>query len=620
MKNIFLFSFCFVASEIFAQQSLPLPRNIQAAYDKQTRSADGGPGARYWQNTAQYNIQVSYAPKTRIVAGNEEIVYSNNSPDTLKEIWFKLYPNVFKQGSQRDFTIETQDIGEGIRIEKIQIDNNEKNTDEIDVDGTNMHTKVKNLLPGKQMKFNISFSYILNKTSHNRTGMIDDSSAFIAYFFPRIAVYDDIDGWNKNPYIGSQEFYNDFCDFNVAVTVPENYTVNATGNLLNANEVLAPQIAQRINIAEQNDGITKIIDTTDFQKGHITTQNETNTWKFEAKNVTDFVFATSNHYLWYASSLVVDPSTKRRTRVDAVFNPNHEDYFNVVHYARQTVKNMSYVFPAWPYPYPHETVYDGLDEMEYPMMVNDKPEDDKSDEITLTAHEIFHTMFPFYMGINETKYGWMDEGWATIGEWLISPLIDTTIADDYGMDKTNKYSGDEVDLPIMTLSTQTSGTAYFLNCYPKPALGYLFVKDMLGDSLFTKAVHYYIEEWHGKHPGPFDFFNCMNAGSGKNLNWFWKRWFFDNGVPDLAIEKVNQSGNVCTVTVSAKGTKPVPVDMTITFEDGCTQNIHRSIAVWEAGNTNITISFNTNKKVKKIALGSLHVPDINSADNVWESK
>jgi hypothetical protein len=620
MKKIFLFNFYFISTTIFAQQNLPLPRNIQNAYNNNTRSTDGKPGAHYWQNAAQYNIQVSFAPKRRIVAGSEEIIYTNNSPDTLKEIWFKLYPNLFQQGSQRDLVLNARDIGEGVRIEKMMAGNDEKSADDLVIEGTNMHIKIHPLFPGMQLKFSISFSYILNRTSHDRTGMIDDSSAFIAYFFPRIAVYDDIDGWNKNPYIGSQEFYNDFCDFNVAVTVPENYVVNATGNLLNANDVLAPQIAQRINVAEQNDGITRIIDTTDFQKGKITTQQETNTWKFEAKNVTDFVFATSNHYIWYSTSLVVDPYTKRRTRVDAVFNPEHEDYFNVIDYAKATVKNMSYVFPAWPYPYPHETIYDGLDQMEYPMMVNDNPLEEKADEIELTDHEIFHTMFPFYMGINETKYGWMDEGWATIGEWLISPMIDNTIADDYGMDRTNKSSGNEADLPIMALSTQITGITYFLNSYPKPAMGYLFVKDMLGDSLFNKALHYYIEQWHGKHPGPFDFFNCMNAGSGKNMNWFWKRWFFDNGVPDLAIEKVNQNGSTCTVIVSEKGAKPVPIDLTINFADGSTKKIHRSIEVWENENRSTSISFNTNKKVKKIELGSLHVPDVNKEDNAWENK
>ncbi len=620
MKITYSLLLCSLSSFIFAQQNLPVARNIQDAYNKHTRSVEGAPGKNYWQNFASYNINISFAPITRIISGTEEITYTNNSPDTLKEIWFKLYPNFYKQGSDRDMIISSNDVSEGVRIEKMIVGDEEKSADDIIIEGTNAHTKIKPLLPKQQLKFTVSFSYVLNKTSHVRTGMVDDGSAFIAYFFPRIAVYDDIDGWNKYPYIGSQEFYNDFCDFNVAVTVPENYIVNATGTLQNANEVLAPEIAQRINAAEQNDGITKIIDTIDLQRGNITKQSETNTWKFQAKNVTDFVFATSNHYVWYASSLVVDPSMQRRTRVDAVFNPNHKDYFNVVDYARQTVKAMSYNFPAYPYPYPHETIFDGLDQMEYPMMVNDNPLDEKASEIELTDHEIFHTMFPFYMGINETKYGWMDEGWATMAEWLISPMIDSTIVDDYGAKETSKYAGDEIDLPIMTLSTEISDPTYFLNCYPKPALGYFYVKDMLGDALFIKALHHYIDEWHGKHPMPYDFFNCMNEGSGKNLNWFWKSWFFDNGVPDLAIDKVTVSGNTWLVRVSAKGSKPVPIDLTIYFKDGTTQKIHRSIEVWENGNSSTSISFTANKKINKIILGALRDPDSDEADNIWENK
>ena len=341
------------------------------------------PGANYWQNKATYNINVSFAPSTRIISGTEEIVYTNNSPDTLNQVWFKLYPNLYQKGAVRDFKVLPSDVSDGVKIENFSVDGVTKNSADLRISSTNMFLRIPPLMPGKQMKFNVGFSYILNMHSHERTGMVDDSSAFVAYFFPRIAVYDDIDGWNRLPYIGSQEFYNDFCEFNVQVSVPKNYIVCATGNLLNASEVYNSKIVQRISEAEKNDGITKVIDTSDLSTGNITTQNTINTWKFKADSVTDFVFATSNHYIWYASSLVVDPSTQRRTRVDAVFNPKHKDYFNVINYARKTVESMSYTFPAWPYPYPHETVFDGLDQMEYPMMVNDNPVDDKTDEINL---------------------------------------------------------------------------------------------------------------------------------------------------------------------------------------------------------------------------------------------
>lgn len=598
-------------------QTLPVARNYEAAYNIQTRSADGRPGKNYWQNTAHYTIQVNFNPLTRLVSGSEEILYVNNSPDTLKEILFKLYPNLYKKGSQRDSPIDTADLTDGVQITNFSVDGNSQKLKE--AKGTNMSVQHVLLMPGQQMKFHLDFSYILNKTSHQRTGMVDDSSAFIAYFFPRITVYDDIDGWNRFPYTGHVEMYNDFCSFDVNITVPKNYIVCATGDLLNAGEVYTPAIAERIKQAEKSDGITKVIDTSDLNTGSITAQNALNTWKFKADNVTDFVFATSNHYIWYASSLVVDKKTQRRTRVDAVFNPQHKDYYDVVDYARKTVESMSYTFPAWPFPYSHETVFDGLDQMEYPMMVNDNPLEDKTDAIALTDHEIFHTMFPFYMGINETKYAWMDEGWASIGEWVISPMIDSSIVDDYGMSAYNHSADYDFDEPITTLSPGQKGENYFLNAYAKPAMAYLYLKDMLGDELFTKALHYYIEQWHGKHPMPLDFFNCMNAGSGKNLNWFWQKWFYDRGYPDLAISHVKQKGNNIAVTINMKGSKPVPIHLTVYYKDGTTQTLHESIAVWEKSNKT-SINFTSNKKIEKMVLGEVHDADTDKSNNVWKLK
>ena len=601
----------------FAQVTLPVPLNLQKTFDKGTRSITGAPGKNYWQNHANYDIAVKFEPATRLISGTEEINYTNNSPDTLKEIVFKLYPNIYKKGSPRLMKIEGDDINDGVQIEKILANDEVIEARNYRIDATNMSVRVKAVAPGKTIKFNIGFSYTLNKKSHIRTGEIEDGAYFIAYYFPRIAVYDDIDGWNRNPYLGTQEFYNDFCDFKTSITVPGDYIVWATGDLTNRNELFEAKYLQRIQQAETNDAYINIIDSNDVKSGGITKPGDTNTWVYESKNVTDAVFAISNHYVWQSSSLVVDKATGRRTRVDAVFNPKHKDYFLVAADAHKTVEAMSFNFPKWPFPYSHETVFDGLDQMEYPMMVNDNPLEDRAESIELTDHEIFHTMFPFYMGINETKYGWMDEGWATIGEWLISPMIDTTIVDLYGVSAVEGTAGTEIDLPVVTLTTQQFGVSSFINSYPKPAMGYLFVKDMLGDDLFYKGLHNYFRNWGGKHPMPYDFFYSMNTGSGKNLNWFWKRWFFDDGIPDLAIAKVIEKGNAKQVTIESKGTKPVPVDIAVLFTDGSTQKFHQSIAVWEKGNKTTLVNFTSSKKIKSVTLGSSHVPDSNKKDNQY---
>jgi hypothetical protein len=615
-KPAWPFCIVFFTQFLQAQTVLPMPVNIKKAYDKGTRNYNGKPGPGYWQNHAAYNINVNFDPQTRLLKGTVDINYTNNSADTLKEILFKLYPNIYKKGAERQMTVQPEDLTDGVTIEKLSINDEVPAARGYRIQGTNMPVRIKPLLPKQNIKFSISYSYTLNKHSHIRTGEIDDGAYFIAYYFPRIAVYDDIDGWNRNPYLGTQEFYNDFCDFTASITVPANYIVWATGDLKNGTDVLNDKYLQRIkSAATANDYIT-IIDSADLTAGHITKSDSANTWKFEANNVTDAVFALSNHYVWQSSSLVVDKSTGRRTRVDAVFNTKHKDYFKVAADARKTVEAMSFSFPKWPYPYNHETVFDGLDQMEYPMMVNDNPVEDRAESIELTDHEIFHTMFPFYMGINETKYGWMDEGWATIAEWLISPMIDTSIIDHYGVAPVEALAGTETDLPVTTLSTQEYGGSYFINSYPKPAMGYLFVKDMLGDELFYRALHNYISNWNGKHPGPYDFFYSMNEGCGKNLNWFWKRWFFDNGVPDLAIAAVTGR----QITIKSIGTKPVPVDLTVTYNDNSIEKIHRSIAVWEQGHTSVQLSVASGKKIMKIFLGSTYTPDVNKKDNVYEVK
>lgn len=621
IKKLLFILILLTSLSAFAQTPLPIAINLQNTYTKETRTITGAPGKKYWQNKADYLIKINFDPKTRNLSGTVGIDYTNNSPDTLKNIFFKLYPNLYKKGSVRNMVIEDNDVTDGVQVQQLSINQQSQSENQWKIEGTNMTVKVVPLLQGQKIHFDITYAYTLNKGSHIRTGQVDTGAFFIAYFFPRIAVYDDIDGWNDHHYRGTEEFYNDFSHFNAEITVPGNYQVWATGNLTNVDDVYIPKFSKLIADAGLSDKTTNIITEADLKEGNISPKNAFNTWKFDADSVTDIAFATSNHYLWKASSLVVDPKTGRRSRVDAVFNPAHKSYVDVIDYARKTVEAMSYQFPKWPYPYPHETVFDGLDQMEYPMMVNDAPYEKAEDNIELTDHEIFHSMFPFYMGINETKYAWMDEGWATIGEWTISHIINNKITDLYAIDSFEKDAGKEEDVPIMTLSTQLSSqVAYENNSYPKPALGYLYVKDMLGDELFTKALHYYIAQWHGKHPMPYDFFYCMNTGSGVNLNWFWKSWFFDRGFPDLAITKVSNQKNQYTVIITSVGTKPVPVDLTITYRGGSTKVIHQSIAAWKNGNKTYSVNFTATKRVQKITLGTGYDPDINKADNIWEAK
>jgi hypothetical protein len=601
----------------FAQQTtLPVPAEVQRAYAQGTRHSSGKPGPNYWQNKADYVLTTDFNPETRLLSGKADILYTNNSPDTLKQIWFKLYPNLYKKGVPVKSRIHPEDQGEGVQISAFSIDGKSFAAERLIQDGTNMHVDISALAPGRSMKLKLDYQYVLNKGSHMRTGQVNDSAHFVAYFFPRIAVYDDIDGWNKYPYTGEEEFYNDFCNFKASIRVPKGYVIWATGDLTNPAEVLQPGIAARMQQAARQDAVIDVISADDLKNKQITADRPYNTFKYEATGVPDFVFATSNHYLWKSASVVVDSTTRRRTRVDAVFNPIHQDYYEVIDFTRKTVDLMSHTFPKWPFPYAHETVFDGLDQMEYPMMVNDNPVEKRSDGIVLTVHEVFHTMFPFYMGINETKYAWMDEGWATIGEWLLSPMIDTSMVDDFGIAETAEISGSKQDVPIVTLTPELERSTTLTNNYPKPGLGYLFIRDYLGEVLFTKALHHYIQQWHGKHPAPLDFFNCMNAGAGKNLNWFWKRWFFEDGDMNLGLTDLKKTESGYVVGVSLNEGKPLPVDLTLTYEDGSVERIHRSIGIWENEYKETAIMINTTKTLKQVVLGTTMVPDNDRSDNI----
>lgn len=609
-----IISLLFLLISMNAWAQLPIPKNIRSAYANGTRSMDGMPGPKYWQNKAKYNLNIQFDPVSLMIKGKERIVYINNSPDTLKQIVFKLYPNLYQKGSPRLMAMDSFDVNGGIHISSIKMNNDELMESDYIIFNTNMFTRAR-LRPGVSVTIDIEYTYQLNKTSHIRTGEIVPGADFIAYFFPRIAVYDDIDGWNLNPYLGTQEFYNDFCDFDLSVTVPRKTIVWATGDQTNMTETFNAAYIRRIEEAISSDAYVTIADTSEMRQGKLTKPDSLLTWKFSAVHVTDMVFAVSDHYKWVSSSVMVDPSTKRRTRVDAIYDPVHKDYEWVAEDAHKTVEYMSYRFPKWPFPFSHISVFDGLDQMEYPMMVNDNPVDNRHESIELTDHEIFHSMFPFYMGINETKYGWMDEGWATIGEWLISPMIDSTIIDRYGVLRYSQAAGKEIDLPITTLTTQQFGEPMFINSYPKPAMGYLFVKDMLGDSLFFKGLHHYIRTWNGKHPMPYDFFYSMNRGTGKNLDWFWKKWFFESGEPDLAIGKISGVNSSRRVNIISKGTKPVPIELTVEYTDGSKDFIYRSIAVWEKGTKQVNIPLAGFKKIKSLKLEGIHTPDSNRADN-----
>ncbi|MBA2422256.1 MAG: M1 family metallopeptidase [Chitinophagales bacterium] len=604
-------------------QPLYIPRNVAEAFENKTRAPEGNPGINYWQNRGDYALKISFDPESLLLNGKETITYYNDSPDTLKKVVIHLYPNFYKKGFARNYPINREDENEGVTLESLSIGKEQfeiTETAKVSYSGTNLTVLPDAyILPKSKTVFNISWHYTVNKGSHVRTGLVDSSTFFLAYTFPRIAVYDDIDGWNEWDYVGMQEFYNDWGSFDAEISVPRGFIVWATGELQNAAEVLSRNCFSRYQRALISDQIVHIIDSSDYKSGIVTADASQLTWKFNAKDVTDFAFALSNHYLWDGSSITVDSAIGRRVFVDAAYNKDSKDFFEVADVARKCIDIMSHKYPAVPFPFPKQTIFNGLDQMEYPMMVNDNSTDTREEMVQLTSHEIIHAYFPFYVGTNETKYAWMDEGWATIGESVISPMLGEPEDDGiYMRSSYERIAGTDEEMPMITNSQLIYGGTYFTNSYGKAGIFYWALQHLLGDELFFNALHEYINRWHGKHPTPYDFFNTFNNVSGKDLNWFIRPWFFETGYPDLAIKEVSFLNAKWKVIVERKGIIPVPVFLTYIFQNDSTIEVDATAEVWQEGKTEFVIEKYLSGKLKEVRLGSSYVPDINHDDNRWE--
>ncbi len=618
-----IFVIAFVLLSFTGIIDLYMPVNIKQAYDKGTRSYDGKPGPKYWQNRADYNIQLDFKPETRLISGSEEITYYNNSPDKLTEIVLHIYPDLYKKGHIRDFEIELADESSGLSITELII-NGKKS------DPTNNYRFLKYkqtlltiylrepLNAGEKMNMSISWNYVLNENSHMRTGVVDSSSFFIAYFFPRIAVYDDIDGWNEFKYMGDAEFYNDYGNFDVSINVPKNFIVWATGTLQNPEQVLNKKYLKRYKQAFLSDKIIKIVDSIECTQNNITIQNDQNTWTFKAENVTDFAFATSDHYVWDATSLTVDKETKRRVFLDAAYNKNSEDFYHVIHIARDAVKFMSYEIPGVPFPYPKETVFNGLDAMEYPMMVNDMTLDDIDETIKLTSHEILHSYLPFYVGTNETKYAWMDEGFTSFCDYIFhSEYVPPEKAAYYFLEEYKKEAGYTIDAPVFTSSEYLKRPAYTYNSYPKAAGFFLTLKDLYGYETFKEIIHEFMNRWNSKHPTPYDLFYTLNDVGKQNINWLIKPWIFEFGYVDLVLKDIKQNNDEYKIIIENKGRFPAPVHLKIHFPDGESEIIKEKASVWKKADKEFIIKKRTHKKIKSVELLDPTLLDADMTNNLF---
>jgi hypothetical protein len=618
--RIFTIAVFFLYSLVtFAQTTLYVPRNMQKPYDMGTRSWDGRPGPKYWQNRATYNIKASITPKSRLLSGEAIIIYENNSPDTLKMIRLKMAHDRYRKGSLRAYDVTPSDVSdEGVRVTDLRYNGQVVDEKKRTKANTFLDISLKDtpLAPGTKTTLNISWSYTLPAGEDAaRECVCDSTTFFVPYWYPQVAVYDDLNGWASHPYNGQQEFYHDFADYDVTITMPAGFQVWATGEWQNAADILTSTYLDRWKKAQTSKDVISIFSEKELQKGGIYKKKAPQSFRFLAKDVPDFAFASSDHYNWDATSVVVDDKTGRRTFVSAAYNTASTDYPQVARIAADGIGLMSNWLPGYPFPYPVMTVFNGNDGMEYPMMCNDVSTAPNS-PMTLTVHEVSHTYFPFMMGINEQNYAWMDEGWAAFFDYLLSDsLSNHTLG---GVRPYSNVAGTENDVPPMVRSSNLS-TAYRNAAYQRPQNAYFSLLDLLGYDTFHRCMTEYMDRWKGKHPLPFDFFNTWNDVSGQNLDWFWKPWFFEWGYPDLAIAGVmpGNTKNGQSIAIERKGNIPVPLHLEMEYTDGSKETVHHSPAIWRDGKTLFRVNGTTGKTLKSVKMGKKTIPDVDNSNNMW---
>ena len=598
-----------------------MPKEIKTAYEKGTRSFDGKPGKNYFQNRTDYKIKAEFDPKTRILTGEEVINFQNNSTENFSVLVVKLFQDLFKKGSARDWDLGPVDIHDGVEIKSVII-----NGKAIDVksrkvrrNATMMYLFPEEKIPAKSKSvIEIKWSLIIPGTVPVRMGTYDSTNFFIAYWYPKISVFDDISGWNTTPHTGKCEFYNDYGDFDVEITVPAEYTVLSSGLLQNGNEIFTDKYIKLLNKAAVSDKVINIVEKGDRAKNNITKKALKHTWKFKAKYIPDFAFTLSNKQLWDATSVKVG---EKRVIVHAVYPENSNHFHEVADLSRKSIDYFSTKTPAIPFPYPQLVAFNGNKGgggMEFPGMMNNGDPKSRNSAINLTAHEIGHSYFPFYVGTNERKYAWVDEGLITFFPQKI--IVEQTHDKDYKLfaetlNRYNQSAGSSIEIPLI-VSSENTGGAYMYQAYTRSSTAFYTLHGLLGPDKFNECLQEYTKRWNGKHPTPYDLFFTFNEVAGEDLAWFWKPWFFEMGYPDLALGTITEKSGTTEIIVEKKGIFPVPIKLKVIYKDGIEKEFSKSANVWKNGAK--SYNFEVPKgDFKEIVLDNTLTADAFDNNNIW---
>jgi hypothetical protein len=613
------------------------------------RTGSGMPGPLYWQQRVDYDIRASLDTASHVIRGEETVRYTNNSPDTLRYLWLQVDMN---QGApdnrfttlQPPFGTPEPGFRAGATIERVNALPAARPARagraavapapvalSWRVNATMMRVDLDQPLPPRStLSLDIAWHHQVPR--QGRTGRQHFPEGWlynIAQWYPRLAVYDDVRGWNTEQYIGSGEFYLEYGDFTYAVTLPANYTVTGSGVLQNPQEVLTAEQRARLALALHSD--TTI---------HIITQGEagtpaqvpagagaTRTWRFRAQNVRDVAWAAAPHFVW-------DASGWEGVLIQALYPIEAAGVWSGA--ADMTRHAISYHSRWLRYPYPTAISVNGpVGGMEYPMITFDDGEN-AVETYYVIAHEQGHEWFPMIVGSNERLHGWMDEGFNTFID-LFSfhdryPADTTRIQSlEFGslrawLQFLRAFRGQETPLDEPQDRSTGGGVLSGWQAYGKPAVGLHYLRNEVVDSAaFDAAFREYVRRWAFRHPTPADFFRTMNDALGENLDWFWRSWFLRSDHLDIAVDSVVQRSVRDSVTsyvmLSRRLEMPAPVELRISGADGSTRIVRLPVELWFRGSRAIwQLRTPASARPVRIEIDPRGVsPDADRTNNVWSA-
>lgn len=643
---------------LFSVQSLAQsgfnPYELFASYPKSTankfRSANGAPGPEYWQNRVNYRINASIDTITDNLIASVEIEYINNSPDTLHSLWLQTDQNMYREHSVSNFArgLNGKQFTNGYQFTSIKFSKKAMRERLADVQyivaGTRMQIRPTTPLAPKETGYiTIEYSYKIPGLFGGRTDVFQTQNGKIyeiAQWYPRMCVYDDLNGWNTLPYIGTGEFYCEYGNFDYTVTVPKGMLVVGSGEVVNEKEVYTPEQLKRLTMAKGSDKTVIIRTKEDVVSENLSAKtnkqkkNETVTWHFKMSNSRDVAFGASAAYILDAARINL-PGGRKALAMSAYPVESNGDgaWSKSTQYLKGTLE---YFSEKWtPYPYPVAINEAGMaGGMEYPGIVFDGMGAKGKTLFWVTAHEIGHTWFPMVVGSNERLHAWMDEG--------LNTFIDVYASDNYNHGefapkRDGEYApggGNPADEILPWIRDPKSPTMFERAdlitgkyrhpfTYFKPAFGLILLREqILGAERFDYAFTTYIKNWSYKHPSPDDFFRTMESESGEDLSWFWRQWFQNNWLFDVAVDSVesNSIAGYSTVYLVNKEKSAYPLTVIIKYADGNRDTLDIPVEVWYGG-ANYSFRINHRSSIVSVAIDPDHkLPDNDRNNNVWPAK